>query len=58
MKIWHVSDTHTYHGLLNVPDDIDIVIHSGDCSKLKNPYNNEPEVRDFIDWYSLLPILV
>ena len=56
MKIWHVSDTHTYHGLLNVPDDIDIVIHSGDCSNPSNPYNNEPEVRDFIHWFKSLPI--
>lgn len=56
MKIWHISDTHTFHNLLNVPDGIDMVIHSGDCSNPSNPYNNEPEVREFIDWYSLLPI--
>ena len=56
MKIWHISDTHTFHGLLNIPDGIDMVIHSGDCSNPSNPYNNEPEVREFIDWYSSLPI--
>jgi 3',5'-cyclic AMP phosphodiesterase CpdA len=56
MKIWHISDTHTFHGLLQVPEDIDIVIHSGDCSNPRDPYNNEPEVRRFIDWYGRLPI--
>lgn len=56
MKIWHISDTHTYHDLLKVPKGIDMVIHSGDCSNPRDPYNNEPEVREFIDWYSELPI--
>lgn len=56
MKIWHISDTHTYHDLLVIPDGIDVVIHSGDCSNPRDPYNNEPEVRDFIDWYKELPI--
>ena len=23
MKIWHISDTHTYHGLLDIPEKID-----------------------------------
>ena len=56
MRIWHISDTHTYHDLLNVPSGIDMVIHSGDCSNPRDPYNNEPEVREFIDWYKELPI--
>ena len=56
MRIWHISDTHNYHDLLNVPKDIDMVIHSGDCSNPRDPYNNEPEVRNFIDWYSKLDI--
>jgi Icc-related predicted phosphoesterase len=56
MKIWHISDTHTFHELLNVPEDIDMVIFSGDCSNPRDPYNNEPEVRAFIDWYSGLDI--
>ena len=55
-KIWHISDTHTYHNLLTVPENIDIVIFSGDCSNPRDPYNNEPEVRQFIDWYKELPI--
>lgn len=56
MKIWHISDTHTYHKLLTIPEDIDMVIFSGDCSNPRDPYNNEPEVRDFIHWYKELPI--
>ena len=56
MKIWHISDTHTFHGLLQVPEGIDLVIHSGDCSNPRDPYNNEPEVRRFIDWFGDLPI--
>ena len=48
--------THTYHNLLVVPEGIDMVIFSGDCSNPRNPYNNEPEVRNFIDWFSNLPI--
>jgi len=56
MKIWHISDTHTYHDLLRIPEGIDMVIHSGDCSNPRDPYNNEPEVREFIHWYKSLPI--
>jgi Icc-related predicted phosphoesterase len=56
MKIWHISDTHGYHDLLTIPDGIDLVIHSGDCSNPRDPYNNEPEVREFIHWYKSLPI--
>ena len=55
-KIWHIGDTHTYHKLLKVPKGIDMVIFSGDCSNPKNPYNNEPEVRDFLNWYAALDI--
>jgi Icc-related predicted phosphoesterase len=58
MKIWHISDTHTYHRLLDVPTDIDMVVFSGDCSNPRDPYTNEPEVRGFIDWYSSLKIPV
>jgi Icc-related predicted phosphoesterase len=55
IKIWHISDTHTYHELLDIPD-VDIVIFSGDCSNPSNPYYNEPEVRKFIEWFGGLKI--
>ena len=56
MKIWHISDTHTYHGFLNMPDDVDLVIFSGDCSNVRDPYVNEHEVRNFITWFDRLDI--
>jgi Icc-related predicted phosphoesterase len=56
MKIWHISDTHTYHNLLDVPENVDMVIHSGDATNPKNPYLSEDEMQNFIYWYSLLPI--
>jgi Icc-related predicted phosphoesterase len=56
LKVWHFSDSHSYHGLLTVPKDIDVVIFSGDCSNPRSPYSNEPEVRDFIEWFSRLDI--
>ena len=56
MKIWHISDTHGFHQLLQIPEGIDMVIHSGDCSNLRDPYTNEHEVRRFIDWFGSLDI--
>lgn len=55
-KIWHISDTHSFHNLLVVPKDIDIVIHSGDFSNYRDLYKNEIETKDFITWYSNLDI--
>ena len=58
MKILHISDTHGFHGMM--PDErfnnIDLVIHSGDCSNWRDPYRNEPEVRNFIEWYKSIPV--
>ena len=56
MKIWHISDTHGFHYQLNIPEGIDLVIHTGDCSNRMDPYTNEPEVRQFIEWYEQVPI--
>jgi Icc-related predicted phosphoesterase len=55
-RIWHIGDTHTYHELLVVPKDIDLVIFSGDCSNPQDRYKNEPEVRAFLTWFCNLPI--
>jgi len=54
--VWHISDTHTYHELLDIPENIDIVIHSGDATNPRDPYLSEDEMQSFISWYSLLPI--
>lgn len=56
MKIWHISDTHMNQGLLEIPEGVDIVVHSGDASNWKDPYRNEQEMRAFIDWFATLPI--
>lgn len=55
IKIWHFSDTHTYHDMLSVPKDIDIAIFSGDCSNPREPYSNEREVRQFLTWFYKIP---
>ena len=56
MKIWHISDTHSYHSQLFVPYDIDMVIFSGDCSNSKDFGINSNEVDKFLDWFIKLPI--
>lgn len=57
MNILHISDTHFMHRYLEIPDGVyDMIIHSGDCSNHRSPYLNEPEVRDFIEWYGSLDI--
>ena len=50
MKIWHFSDTHSYHGLLDIPE-ADIAIFSGDCSNPRDPYLGSNEVLNFLEWY-------
>ena len=56
MRIWHISDTHQYHDQLEIPDNIDVVIHSGDATNQRDPYRNEPEMHKFLDWYVALEI--
>jgi Icc-related predicted phosphoesterase len=56
VNIWHFSDTHGFHKDLTIPENIDIAIFSGDCSNPQDLIKNEREVRDFIDWYSKVPI--
>jgi len=56
MKIWHISDTHTYHGLLNIPENVDMVIHSGDATNPRDSFASKEQMQNFIYWFSLLPI--
>jgi len=58
MKILHISDTHGYHGLLNIPTDIDMIIHSGDISNSRNPILSNNECLDAIEWLGSLNIPV
>jgi predicted phosphodiesterase len=43
MKILFISDTHTRHNELIIPDGIDMIIHSGDEANSANPMNNSVE---------------
>lgn len=56
MKIWHISDTHGGHKHLQVPDDVDMVIHSGDATNFKEQALNHVELMNFLSWYSKLRI--
>lgn len=56
MIIWHISDTHMNHHKLRIPEDVDIVIHSGDCTNSRHPFPNSTELWDFIGWFRGLPI--
>lgn len=56
MKVWHISDTHMHHNHLVVPDEIDIVIHSGDATNFRDPYRNDVEMKSFLEWYAGLDI--
>ena len=56
MKIWHIGDTHTFHEMLSVPENIDVVIFSGDCSNPQNTLQNSFEVLTFLKWFGQLPI--
>ena len=56
MKIWHVSDTHTLHDRLTLPEGVDVVVHSGDASNRRDPLLNEAELRKFLWWFAALPV--
>jgi len=58
MKILHISDTHGFHGMF--PNerfkDVDVVVHSGDCSNWRDVGRNSVEVKNFIEWYKNVPV--
>lgn len=56
LNIWHFSDTHTYHGLLKIPNNIQIAIFSGDEANPRDPYSNEQESLNFLEWFGMLRI--
>ena len=55
LKIWVISDTHTLHDQLEVPQ-VDCVIHCGDSTNSKDLIQNEIEFLSFLEWYEKLPI--
>lgn len=56
MKTALISDTHSYHRMINLPTDIDCIVHCGDSTNYRELYKNEIEFEDFLDWYSNLDI--
>ncbi len=50
MKVIFISDTHTKHNDVILPDG-DILIHAGDVSSM----GRENEINDFIKWFKELP---
>lgn len=56
MKVQLISDTHGYHKYVNVDASVDMIVHSGDSTNYYDLIKNEIEFRDFIDWFSKLPI--
>ena len=55
MKIWAISDSHTYHEQYKVPE-VDTVLFCGDESNQRNPFLNEAEFFNWFDWFDSLPI--
>lgn len=53
MKIFHFSDTHSFHKDITIPE-CDVVVFSGDESNSADVYVNEPEFYDFLDWYGAI----
>lgn len=51
MKIITISDTHTYHKRLKLPENADMIICSGDYTNT----GTIKEVNSFINWYKDLP---
>jgi len=56
LKFWVISDTHTHHEDLSIPDDIDGVIHAGDGSAIQDTKLNEMEMFDFLEWFDSLNV--
>lgn len=53
--IWCISDTHTKHQDLIIPE-VDMVIFSGDAGTSNFTADSSFEVEKFMDWFSELPI--
>ena len=58
MKIWVISDTHTNHRDLIMPDlsDVDMIIHAGDCGAHPNIIISQGDIKDFLKWFAELPV--
>lgn len=50
LRIWHIGCTHMKHEQLEIPDNVDIVLHSGDYTNNSIQHINEKEYEDFLQW--------
>lgn len=51
MKVAIISDTHNYHHKIDLPTDVDTIVHCGDLTMKGNKY----EIVSFLDWFDELP---
>lgn len=49
-RIWLISDTHGKHGFLDIPENVDMLIHAGDLGTVREPVLNAQAVLDTIEW--------
>lgn len=56
MNILTISDTHGKHEFLDIPKDIDMIIHAGDFSNYFDPRLNLRESVLFLQWFESLKI--
>eukprot|EP01115_Flamella_aegyptia_P008683 TRINITY_DN36152_c0_g1_i1.p1 TRINITY_DN36152_c0_g1~~TRINITY_DN36152_c0_g1_i1.p1 ORF type:complete len:206 (+),score=14.41 TRINITY_DN36152_c0_g1_i1:46-663(+) len=52
LKILCLSDTHNNHRNINIPNDVDLLIHAGDFTK----FGKDEHATDFNLWLSEIPI--
>lgn len=50
MKIYHIGCTHQVHDKLHIPEDTDILVHSGDWSNYRDIDLNTKEFFLFVAW--------
>lgn len=55
MKIWIISDTHSQHDFLKIPE-VDMVIHCGDSTNYRDWIPNQKEFIKFKNWFYGLDI--
>ena len=56
MRIWHISDSHTFHKEYKVPENIDVVAFTGDESNHMESALNHNEFLDFVEWFKNIDV--
>lgn len=51
IRIFAVGCSHAYHEQIKVPENVDIMIHTGDESNYRDWFRNEQECIKFLKWY-------